>query len=81
MDKSVDMGIKDKSFTKDNFERLVVVFFIKMAKYITLLKTDSPFCVCFINFLKKFHVKENKLLHVIQFTYVSKKSNRKAGDW
>jgi hypothetical protein len=51
VDKSVDMGIKDKSLIQTNLKGLFAFRLPNTAINITLLKTDSPFCVCLLDFI------------------------------
>lgn len=50
VDKSVDMGIKDKSLIKDKSKGLPYTRSVYMANTIALLKTDSLFSVRLLNF-------------------------------
>jgi hypothetical protein len=50
VDKSVDMGIKDKSLTKNEYEGFLCAKSIFVANNLDLLKTDSLFSVRLLNF-------------------------------
>jgi hypothetical protein len=50
VDKSVDMGIKDKSLTKNKSKGLPYTKSVYEANNLDLLKTDSLFSVHLLNF-------------------------------